>query len=304
MCAAEGGPHRPDVFGMHPAEPFIRLGGGRVRGHAQHRFPARGEVDLVANEIPVPHPVVRASRRERVAGLALFEGFLRLGAVGDVMQEDGGPRHEREHTHLQDPVAAGALEREAIERFRLLGIEHGLDEPRQRCGCERRHRVAELPADDLLPRQTGEPLDRVVPERDPSIARDHDHAFIQRLDDFAMAVLVVQSSGVDAVGSIRQIHRNTGQREQIPHPPADHFCNQDGHGRADKIARRAPQEVLLPHPPDRLVGGERDRDGDRPCVHEEIGDHGRHQRRRTARPDRGVRSCPERRQRRSRPPGP
>ena len=86
------------VVGVHAAEPLARRVADLGLGVADHRLPARREVQPVGAHVPVPQPVVGALERERVALLGLGEPAQRP-LVGDrVAQaalERGGARvHE------------------------------------------------------------------------------------------------------------------------------------------------------------------------------------------------------------------
>ena len=66
-----------DVVGVDAAEPLVGLVADLALVVAEHRLPARREVDLVGAEVPVPQPVVGAAHRERVALLALAQRLPR-----------------------------------------------------------------------------------------------------------------------------------------------------------------------------------------------------------------------------------
>ena len=83
-------------------------------------------------------------------------------------------------------------------------------------------------------------------------------------------LLILDAAHVDLVGPVNQIDR--GGREQR-HPVAAAFDDgrRDGCGAgAEEVARRAPQEVLVPHAPERLLRRQADRGGDERRVEHEI----------------------------------
>ena len=86
-----------------------------------------------------------------------------------------------------------------------------------------------------------------------------------------VALLVFDPSEIDLVGAIRQVERGGRERRDPVRREAAH--HQGGHRRrtgADEVARRAPQEVLVPNPQDRLRGGQRDCRRDRQRVDDEV----------------------------------
>ena len=70
-----------DLVGVHAVQPVEQRVADLVVAEAEHRLPARREVDAVANHVPVPETVVRAGRGERVALLALLEQLQRLAKL-------------------------------------------------------------------------------------------------------------------------------------------------------------------------------------------------------------------------------
>jgi hypothetical protein len=70
------------VVGVHAAQPLPRRVADLGLRVADHRLPARREVQLVGAHVPVPQPVVGALERERVAFLGLRQPAQR-GLVGD-----------------------------------------------------------------------------------------------------------------------------------------------------------------------------------------------------------------------------
>jgi hypothetical protein len=116
------------VVGVHAAQPLA----GRIADLglriADHRLPARREVQLVGAHVPVPEPVVGALQRERVALLGLREPAQRP-LVGDrVAQaalERGGARV---HEVVRDAELGGREVRVAVrvvveqDHRRVLGV--------------------------------------------------------------------------------------------------------------------------------------------------------------------------------------
>ena len=87
-----------------------------------------------------------------------------------------------------------------------------------------------------------------------------------------VTLLVFDAAEVDLVGAIGQIERRRRERrDPLRGPARDHPCGESGRAGADEIARRAPQEVLVPDLEDRLVGGKRDRRRDGQRVDDEVG---------------------------------
>ena len=64
---------RGAVVGVHAPEPLAAGVAELGLGVAEHRLPARGEVQPVLSHVPVPQAVVRALERERVALLGLLQ---------------------------------------------------------------------------------------------------------------------------------------------------------------------------------------------------------------------------------------
>src|SRR4051794_1677987 len=52
-----------------------------------YRLPARGEVQLVGPQVPVPEAIVGTAGGQRVALFALAQRFRRLPALGDVDEQ-------------------------------------------------------------------------------------------------------------------------------------------------------------------------------------------------------------------------
>jgi hypothetical protein len=85
-----------------------------------------------------------------------------------------------------------------------------------------------------------------------------------------VTTLVVDATEVNLVGAVGEVERRRGQQRQ-PHARGHHRPGADRRGaRADEVARRAPQEVLVPHRQERLFRGERYRDSDQAGVEHEI----------------------------------
>ncbi len=78
-----------DLFRVQTVEPLGGLVRDLVIFKPEHFLPARGEVDHVRLEVPVPQPIVRATDGQRIALLALAQRRLRLPAT----QLGLDPRH-------------------------------------------------------------------------------------------------------------------------------------------------------------------------------------------------------------------
>ena len=108
-----------------------------------------------------------------------------------------------------------------------------------------------------------------------------------------VTLLVVYPTEIDLVGAVGQIERRNRQHGQpvrvSEHHPDGEGCDE----RTDEIARRTPEEVLVPDLEDRLAGGERDRRGDREGIDDEVGRRGADQRLRDARPVERARHAAE-----------
>src|SRR5713226_2042678 len=66
----------PDIFRMDSREPFLRTVSDLVLLETEHGFPPGGEIDLVAFQIPIPHPVVSALSSKHISFLALAKFLL------------------------------------------------------------------------------------------------------------------------------------------------------------------------------------------------------------------------------------
>ncbi len=80
------------VVGMGPREPFARTASDLGLRVPQHLLPARGETNLMGNEVPVPEAVVRAASGEGVALLAPAQrGLGPLALLAGVRRRVGPP---------------------------------------------------------------------------------------------------------------------------------------------------------------------------------------------------------------------
>ena len=84
-------------------------------------------------------------------------------------------------------------------------------------------------------------------------------------------LLVLDAAHVDLVGAIDQIQRRRGQQRHPVAAALDDCRGDRGRAGADEVARRAPQEVLVPDAADRLLGREADRGRDQRGVEDEVG---------------------------------
>ena len=100
-----------------------------------------------------------------------------------------------------------------------------------------------------------------------------------------MTVLVLPPAGKCQIGAMRDEHRHRYGGQPFPHVDRAELRNQRRHGRSDEIARAAPQEVLPPHPPEALIGGERRSARDCGAVDQEKCAHREDYGLRVARPD-------------------
>ena len=108
-----------------------------------------------------------------------------------------------------------------------------------------------------------------------------------------VALLVLDASEIDLVGAVGQVERRHGERrDPVRRPAGDQPRRDRGRAGADEVARRAPQEVLVPDLEDRLVGRERDGRGDRQRVDDEVGRRGADERLGQRRRSRPVRRLP------------
>ena len=99
-----------------------------------------------------------------------------------------------------------------------------------------------------------------------------------------VTLLVVYSTEIDLVGAVGQVERRNRQHGE-PVGVSEHHPDGEGRNeRADEIARRTPEEVLVPDLEDRLPGRQRNRRGDRKGIDDEVGRRGADQRLRDVRP--------------------
>ena len=76
----------------------------------------------------------------------------------------------------------------------------------------------------------------IIPERYAAVGVDHRHAFVERSDDLEAALFVFDANHVRAVVAAREIQRNGGERQHVPHPVFDE-------GREPHRQARAHDEV-------------------------------------------------------------
>ena len=198
-------------------------------GHAEHAVHRRP--DLVAH----PGQELALGPRRR------FRRVARLTQLGLVPQtrrhvsdETGGAAVEGEDPELEIPHRPVRLELDLVRRARTATVRPCGALRRQR-GPECRQGFAERLVHDGGPRHAGRPHRRVVPGFDAAVGPRHEHAFVDRGDDTAQALL-------------RQLCR-------LEHGgPPDHADQQEPHPEdhaepAGESDQRAPRE--------RLEGGER-----------------------------------------------
>ena len=83
-------------------------------------------------------------------------------------------------------------------------------------------------------------------------------------------LLVLDAAHVDLVGAIGQVERREGQRRHPVAGVGDEPGGERGGAGADEVARRAPQEVVVPGADDRRARRQRDRRRDQPGVEQEV----------------------------------
>ena len=84
-------------------------------------------------------------------------------------------------------------------------------------------------------------------------------------------LLILDASEVHLIRAVREIERGCGERRHPVPAPVDDRRGHRGGARADEVARRAPQEVLVPDARDRLPGRQADRRRDERRVAHKIG---------------------------------
>ena len=105
--------------------------------------------------------------------------------------------------------------------------------------------------------------------------RQHFRAFAVKLRPFGHpALLVGNPPEIDPIGAIRQAQRN--EREQrLPVPRALKDLDGDARGyRANRVARDAPEKVVVPHTEDVAPVRKSEGGGHRHRVHEKVGHRG------------------------------
>ena len=95
---------------------------------------------------------------------------------------------------------------------------------------------------------------------------------VQIRDFLHVALLVLDAAQIDLVAAISEIQRKRGEhRDPVVRRPADDDRNTRGRRRAHEVARRTPEEILIPDMHHRLVRRQRNRRRDQRRVAEEIG---------------------------------
>ena len=136
------------VVRMHEAAP-VRRAAHVVIAVAEHRLPARREVDLVAFDVEVPQAVVCGGLRERVALLELGESRLDADAL-----ETGGEARADELQHQLEVHVPRATRQSVREAEDAGGL--ALDAERdQQCRTDLQLREATGLSELLLPRRAG-----------------------------------------------------------------------------------------------------------------------------------------------------
>ena len=72
-CVVSAPLTRCDIFGVHPVEPLVGADTDLLLIVTEHGFPAGRPVGLVAEQIPVPQPIVGPAHSKRVALLAFVQ---------------------------------------------------------------------------------------------------------------------------------------------------------------------------------------------------------------------------------------
>ena len=93
---------------------------------------------------------------------------------------------------------------------------------------------------------------------------------VQIRDFLHVTLLVLDAAQIDLVAAIGEIQRRRGEhRDPVVRRPADHDRNTRGRRRAHEVARRTPEEILIPDAQHRLVRRQRNRGRDqRRVAHE------------------------------------
>ena len=94
--------------------------------------------------------------------------------------------------------------------------------------------------------------------------------------------LVLDPPEVELVGAVGDVERGHREHGQPDARRGERPRRQGRRAGADEVARRAPEEVVVPHPEQRLPRGEGDGDGDGHRVQHEVGRGGGDQRARQA----------------------
>ncbi len=77
----DGGTHDVDIVAVHAVEPIAGQAGQAIGTHTEHLLPAAGGIECVADQVPIPQPVIGAARSQGVAFLALAQIGFRPPAV-------------------------------------------------------------------------------------------------------------------------------------------------------------------------------------------------------------------------------
>ena len=214
----------------------------------------------VANESRQPGPVAFADARDRE-----LHGELRaVGAHGDGFERAVGER-----------AAAG---REVPAQRRHLHVADG-----------RGHQHLQALAQDAQPRPSEHPLGGRIELADLHAGVRRDDGVRCRFEDRALAGFALHAR---AIHLPREIQRQ--RSEQQRQPVAAAFHDGDDHRRragAQQVVRCGRRELRLPDDPGVLVRRERDGEGDRQGVHDEIRD--RHAEERQRRRESQLRRAPE-----------
>ena len=261
---------RHDVVGMDAVHPFLGTTDAGGRGQAEHRPPSAREVELLAPEIPLPQPVIRAFRREREPLFASLERVFRARSLRDVMPEQRHATDNGENSDLQNPRTRSGRQRKMRERPGAPIGQGLVDRSREVGLAQGWHRTDERTTQRSFTGTVQDAFEGIVPERDQAIAVDDGHALIQRFDDLATPVLFFEPVHVGAVRAVGEIQRYRGHRQDFPHPVVDHLNESHGEAGPDEVARTAPENAFRPRSIDRLSREERHDDLRRRALDEAI----------------------------------
>ena len=259
----------------------------RDRGVVRHRLVVR----------PLRHQGVEVVDDRQDAGaernrFAPEPARIALAVPPLVMAEDQRRDRIRERHRADDVGADLRMGADLLELFRrqrprlredVLGHRQLADVVQQRC---------RLDALDLVVRHAHGPGDGGGIELDAADVRlrglvlgvdgegqrfDRRQVQVRHLAD--VALLVLDAPEVDLVGAVGEDERRQRQRRDPVRRQVDDQPGGDGGGAgADEVARRAPEEVLVPDLQHRLPRRQRDRRRDRHGVDDEVGRGGADQR--------------------------